>query len=124
MNKILLIFLLVVFLNGCDETSSKLETKYITDLQQWIDEGGNQNTIQKQVLEPCSKLLMIMATKKENAKFVARINMDEYDFRASFCMKAVINNIHSQPEFEKGMHIDVCKEKIPFIKKVCKEFIK
>ena len=122
--KILLMFLIFIFLNGCDEASSELETKYITDLHNWIDDGGNVNSIQKQVQEPCNKLMMIMATKKENAKFLAKKDMDEYDFRVSFCMKAVINNIHSQPEFEKGMHLDVCKEKIPFIKKVCKEFIK
>tara|TARA_B100000674_G_C37469718_1_gene746433 strand:- start:65 stop:436 length:372 start_codon:yes stop_codon:yes gene_type:complete len=122
--KIILILLTLILLNACDDTNNKLEKKYISDLKNWIDEGGNINTIQKQVQEPCNKLMMIMATKKENVNFLAKKNMDEYDFRVSFCMKAVINNIHSQPEFEKEMHIDICKEKIPFIKKICKEFTK
>ena len=67
---------------------------------------------------------MVMATKKENASFVANKNLDEYDFRAGFCMSAVIENVWpNQPGFTKKFKKQACKEKIPLIKLVCKEFI-
>ena len=95
---------------------------YTDKLHAWI-KTGNSNTIEKEVLESCSKLTMLTASTMEKAKFISKVAIDEYDFRASFCMKAVINNIYSQPEFENGMHHDVCKEDIKLINIVCREFV-
>ena len=65
-----------------------------------------------------------MATAKEKVAFVTHINIEEYDLRAGFCMKAVVNKVVPQPEFkEGGMHEWVCKEKIPFLQKICEEFV-
>ena len=52
-------------------------------------------------------------------------NIEEYDFRAGFCMSAVIENVWpNQPGFTKKFRNEVCDEYgIPFIKVVCKEFI-
>ena len=112
-------------LTSCGEVKlSKLEKKYIDELHQWINSGGNQNTVRSVVQANCSKLTMLMATKQEKASFIDKSNIDEYDFRAGFCMSAVIENVWpNQPGFTKKFRKQVCREKIHFIKSICKEFI-
>ena len=126
MKKISLLILIILFsLTSCSEAKlSTLEQKYIDTLHQWIKSGGNENTVRSVVQTNCSKLTMLMATKKENASFLDKSNIEEYDFRAGFCMSAVIENVWpNQPGFTKKFRKQVCREKIPFIKVVCKEFI-
>tara|TARA_Y100000389_G_scaffold103571_1_gene100458 strand:- start:829 stop:1209 length:381 start_codon:yes stop_codon:yes gene_type:complete len=120
-----LIFACIFFLTSCsDPKLSKLEQKYVDELHQWIKSGGNSNTVRSVVQANCSKLTMVMATKKENASFIDKSNIDEYDFRAGFCMSAVVENVWpNQPGFTKKFKKQVCREKIPFIKTICKEFI-
>ena len=122
--RIFLTLLIIVFFNGCDDASKSLKSKYISDLNNWINNGGSINSIQEEVQEPCNQLMMLMATKQESDNFLKCQDMDEYDFRVNFCMAAVINNVHSQPEFEQDMHIAVCEEKIPFLRRICKEFVR
>ena len=125
MKKILCILILFLFtLTSCnDEKLSVLEQQYIDELHQWI-KTENQNTVRSVVQTNCSKLTMLMATKKEKASFIDKSNIEEYDFRAGFCMSAVIENVWAnQPGFTKVFKKQVCKEKIPLIKLVCKEFI-
>ena len=122
----LFVFITIFSLNSCsDQKLSKLEKQYIDDLHEWIKSGErNEQTIRNTVQKTCSKLTMVMATKKENASFVTHKNIDEYDFRAGFCMSAVIENVWpNQPGFTKKFKKQTCKEKIPLIKLVCKEFI-
>ena len=103
---------------------SKLEQQYVDGLHLWIKSGGNEQTVRSIVQANCSKLTMVMATKKERASFMNKSNIDEYDFRAGFCMSAVVENVWpNQPGFTKKFKKQVCREKIPFIKVVCKEFI-
>ena len=127
MHKILsIIFISIFFLTSCsDQKLSKLEQKYVDELHQWIKSGGNSNTVQSIVQANCSKLTMVMATKEENASFIDKSNIEEYDFRAGFCMSAVVENVWpNQPGFTKKFRNEVCDEYgIPFIKVVCKEFI-
>ena len=126
MKKISSLILIIMFsLTYCGEVKwLKLEKKYIDELHQWIKSGGNQNTVRSVVQANCSKLTMVMATKEENVSFLDKSNIDEYDFRAGFCMSAVIENVWpNQPGFTKKFRKQVCREKIPFIKTVCKEFI-
>ena len=125
MNKFFsLIFISIFLLTSCgDPKLSKLEKKYVDELHQWIKSGGDSNTVQSIVQANCSKLTMVMATKEENASFLDKSNIDEYDFRAGFCMSAVLENVWpNQPGFTKKFRKQVCREKIPFIKTVCKEF--
>ena len=122
----LFVFITIFSLNSCsDQKLSKLEKQYIEDLHEWIKSGEhNEQAIRNTVQKTCSKLTMVMATKKENASFVTHKNIDEYDFRAGFCMSAVIENVWpNQPGFTKKFKKQTCKEKIPLIKLVCKEFI-
>ena len=126
MNKFFsLIFISIFLLTSCgDPKLSKLEKKYVDELHQWIKSGGDSNTVQSVVKANCSKLTMVMATKEENTSFIDKSNIEEYDFRAGFCMSAVIENVWpNQPGFTKKFKKQVCREKIPFIKVVCKEFI-
>ena len=120
-----LILIIIFSLTSCsDQKLSKLEKKYVDELHQWVKSGGDSNTVQSVVQANCSKLTMVMATKKENVSFLDKSNIDEYDFRAGFCMSAVIENVWpNQPGFTKKFRKQVCREKIPFIKTVCKEFI-
>ena len=127
MHKILsIIFISIFFLISCsDQKLSKLEQKYVDELHQWIKSGGDSNTVRSVVQANCSKLTMVMATKEENASFIDKSNIEEYDFRAGFCMSAVVENVWpNQPGFTKKFRNEVCDEYgIPFIKVVCKEFI-
>ena len=127
MHKILsIIFISIFFLTSCsDQKLSKLEQKYVDELHQWIKSGGDSNTVRSVVQANCSKLTMVMATKEENASFIDKSNIEEYDFRAGFCMSAVVENVWpNQPGFTKKFRNEVCDEYgIPFIKIVCKEFI-
>ena len=126
MKKLLsIIFISIFFLTSCsDPKLSKLEQKYVDELHQWIKSGGDSDTVRSIVLANCSKLTMVMATKEENASFLDKSNIEEYDFRAGFCMSAVVENVWpNQPGFTKKFKKQVCREKIPFIKVICKEFI-
>jgi hypothetical protein len=127
MKKLLsIIFISIFFLTSCsDQKLSKLEQKYVDELHQWIKSGGDSNTVRSVVQANCSKLTMVMATKEENASFIDKSNIEEYDFRAGFCMSAVVENVWpNQPGFTKKFRNEVCDEYgIPFIKVVCKEFI-
>lgn len=125
MKKIVSFFLILFFLTSCsDQKLSTLEQKYVDELHQWIKSGGDSNSVRSVVLFNCSKLTMVMATKEENASFLDKSNIEEYDFRAGFCMSAVVENVWpNQPGFTKKFKKQVCREKIPFIKVICKEFI-
>lgn len=127
MHKLLsIIFICIFFLTSCsDQKLSKLEQKYVDELHQWIKSGGDSKTVRSIVQANCSKLTMVMATKEENASFIDKSNIEEYDFRAGFCMSAVVENVWpNQPGFTKKFRNEVCDEYgIPFIKVVCKEFI-
>ena len=125
MKKLFLYVFLGFFVISCsDNQTAQLEKKYIKDLKSWIKNGSRDaNKIKDEVQTPCSKLVMLMATKKEKAAFIARTDIEEYDFRAGFCMSAVINNVWPQPNFPKDFQKKVCREKIPLIKKVCSEFL-
>jgi hypothetical protein len=102
---------------------TELESLYLHQLQNWIDTDRNPATIQDQVILPCSKLTMATATLGEKVQFVAHINMKDYDFRASFCMKATVNTVYPQPEFEKKEIIaKLCAEKIRLLHLICQYF--
>ena len=49
---------------------SKLEQQYVDKLHQWIKSGGSESTVRSVVQFNCSKLTMLMATKKERVSFV------------------------------------------------------
>jgi hypothetical protein len=121
-----IILLSFLFLFSCsDQQKAQLEKKYIEDLHNWISKSSHDpNKVREEVLKTCSSLTMLTATKIEKFTFSTRISLDEYDFRAGFCMKAVVHHVWPQPEFEKKKSKEkFCREKTPFIKKICSEFL-
>ena len=122
---VLLIISLFTLTSCSDQKLSKLEQQYVDELHEWIKSGGDSNTVRSIVQTNCSKLTMLIATKEEIASFMDKSNIEEYDFRAGFCMSAVVENVWpNQPGFTKKFRDEVCKDyAIPFIKVVCKEFI-
>jgi len=121
-----IISLSFLFLFSCsDQQKAQLEKKYIEDLHNWISKSSHDpNKVREEVLKTCSSLTMLTATKIEKFTFSTRISLDEYDFRAGFCMKAVVHHVWPQPEFEKKKSKEkFCREKTPFIKKICSEFL-
>ena len=126
MSKFYLIFISIFLLNSCSSADSKLQQKYIKDLHKWINNPEmNDSSIRQKVQAPCSKLTMVMATASERKSFISHEDIEEYDFRAGFCMSAVIENVvPNQPGFTKELKMNICRESIPFIQLICKEFIK
>ena len=121
-----LFFILLFALSSCSEPKiSKLEQKYIDELHNWIKSGNhNEASVRSIVQFNCSKLTMTMANENEVKSFIDKSNIDEYDFRTGFCMSAVVENVWpNQPGFTKKFKKSVCKEKIPLINLICKEFI-
>lgn len=93
MIKVLTVLLLVIAVSSLakGDELTKMEQLYLDQLQAWLDESADPTTVRERVLEPCSKLIILTATAAEKASLLARKDMDEYDFRASFCMKATVN---------------------------------
>lgn len=124
--RILLILIAIsVSLYSCTENQqTQLKKKYIKDLKLWVKSGSrNQNDIRTQVIEPCGKLVMLLATAKEKADYISRSQIKEFDLRVSFCMSAVISKVWpNQPGFDEFQK-KACRENIPLVKLVCKEFI-
>ena len=53
---------------------------------------------------------MLIATKEEIASFMDKSNIEEYDFRAGFCMSAVVENVWpNQPGFTKNSEMKFAK---------------
>jgi hypothetical protein len=114
----LILAMMVASLARADQPT-ELEQLYLDQLQSWLDEGGDPMTAQERVLAPCSKLVILSATVAERTSFLVRQEMDEYDFRASFCMQATVNQVHRQPEFQNSAMIEmICAEPIRSIQLV------
>lgn len=122
---VILLFLFILCVVANSETAlpaelSTLEKIYLDRLRAWINEGGNPQTVKERVLKPCSKLVMLTATKTEVESFISKESIDEYDYRAGFCMKATVNVIHPQPEFEnKNKIAKICGSNVRIIRLVC-----
>jgi hypothetical protein len=120
-------FIIITFVTHslADSLKQQLEDQYINNLKDWIKKGSrDSNDIKYEVQAPCSKLVILMATPKEQEDFLSHARIDDYDFRASFCMSAVVSNVWpDQPGLTKKFKKKTCREKIPLIKRVCKEFL-
>lgn len=102
---------------------AKMEKLYLEQLRGWIKNDGRPETVQDRVIAPCSKLVILTATKQETTAFLAKEKMEEYDFRASFCMKATIHQKFPQPEFQNDEMIKkICSGKIRAIRLICETY--
>ncbi len=112
-----------------DEEKSSLTDKYFSDIQGFIDnefDPSDQQSVQMvqyKVVEPCSKLTTLLANEKLANSFLQGKETEEYDFRASFCLSAAINQVESQPQFTDP-EIDaqeICESE-DFFTQVCERF--
>ena len=127
MNKYIVaaIFLLAVFnssmANAGKTLTDKLEDKYFSVLDGWVERGGRGNEYQSVVLETCGKLVMVTANASEAVAFTTT-QREEFDFRVNVCAKTTVHRSHHQSEFDDPKLIQViCDDnKVILFGKLCK----
>ncbi|HWG96313.1 MAG TPA: hypothetical protein VN647_04440 [Nitrospira sp.] len=88
------IVIALFFLTACGGTFAygsralidKLENKYFSVLDEWVQRGGKAQDYQSEVLETCGKLVVASATISE-ALTLPIIQREEFDFRVNVCAK-------------------------------------
>ncbi|MEY4704392.1 MAG: hypothetical protein RL042_588 [Nitrospirota bacterium] len=127
MNKnILISIFLLINLNGsmanAEKTlAGKLEDKYFSALDGWVNRGGKVNEFQDIVVQACGKLVMATANASEVVAFTAT-QKEEFDFRVNVCAKLTVNRSHHQSEFDdpKIIHAICDDSKVLLFGKLCK----
>ena len=79
--------------------ADKLEDKYFSALDGWVDRGGKVNEFQNIVVQTCRKLVMATANASEVVAFTTT-QKEEFDFRVDVCAKTTVNRSHHQSEFD------------------------
>lgn len=99
----------------------KLEDKYFSVLDGWVERGGKVNEYQSVVLETCGKLVMVTANAAEAIAFTTT-QREEFDFRVDVCAKTTVNRSHHQSEFDDPKIIQtICDDsKVMLLRKLCK----
>ncbi len=127
MNKfiVIAIFLVTVFnssmANAGKTLTDKLEDKYFSVLDGWVERGGKAHEYQSVVLETCGKLVMVSANASEAVAFTTS-QKEEFDFRVNVCAKTTVNRSRHQSEFEDPKLIQaICDDnKVILFGKLCK----
>lgn len=85
--------------NAGKTLTDKLEDKYFSVLDGWVERGGKVNEYQSVVLETCGKLVMVTASASEAVTFTTS-QKEEFDYRVNVCAKTTVHRTHHQSEFE------------------------
>lgn len=110
--------------SGATAEVPTLRGLYLSKLHAWVADGGDPNSIERDVLEPCSKLVIVTASLVEQAAFMAHMDLDTYDARVGFCMQAVVNTIYPQDIFQKEDWVEsACSDPAEVMQIVCSEFL-
>ena len=98
----------------------KLEDKYFSVLDGWVERGGKVNEYQSVVLETCGKLVIVTANAAEAVAFTTT-QREEFDFRVDVCAKTTVNRSHHQSEFDDPKIIQtICDDsKVLLLRKLC-----
>ena len=100
--------------------TKKMEKMYFARLDRWVANGADFETIQKDVIENCGKLVMISATKAEMVSFMTT-QKEEFHFRVDVCAKTTVNRAHPQPELKNPKTVKmICESNTGFFRKLCK----
>ena len=118
---ILFLILIVLSLNASDSVGEEVELSYFKNLDSWVQNGGDVNTVQEIVVENCGKLVMITVDSVEKLQ-LSTIKRDEFDWRLDVCVKMTVNRVHPQPEFENPKIINmICNDDVRLFQKMCKQ---
>ena len=123
-NIVIAIFLLDLFnssmANAGKTLIDKLEDKYFSVLDGWVERGGKINEYQSVVLETCGKLVMVTANASEVVTLTTT-QREEFDFRVDVCAKTTVNRSHHQSEFDDPKIIQaICDDsKVLLLRKLC-----
>jgi hypothetical protein len=97
------LFLLAAFTStlayGGKVLEHKLESKYFSMLDSWVQRGGKAQEYQSEVLDTCSKLMLVTAPLNE-ALSLPTFQKEELGFRVNVCAKTTVHRVHRQPEFD------------------------
>ena len=124
-NIVIAIFLLAVFnssmANAAKTLIDKLEDKYFSVLDGWVDRGGKVSEYQNIVLETCGKLVMATA-KASEVIALTTTQREEFDFRVYVCAKTTVNRSHHQSELDDPKLIQaICDDSnVQLLRKLCK----
>jgi len=94
--------------------------KYLAQFETWATNGGDLSVLEKEIVEPCGKLVMVTASVIEKATFLTT-NREELDFRVDVCVKMAVNRVYPQPEFENPEIIGmICDDhSVPLFEGLC-----
>jgi hypothetical protein len=123
-NIMIAIFLLAIFnssmANAGKTLTDKLEDKYFSVLDGWVERGGKVTEYQSVVLVTCGKLVMVTANASEAVAFTTS-QKEEFDFRVDVCAKTTVHRTHHQSEFGDPKIIQaICDDsKVLLLRKLC-----
>ena len=107
--------------NAGKTLTDKLEDKYFSVLDGWVDRGGKVSEYQSIVLETCGKLVMATA-KASEVIALTTTQREEFDFRVNVCAKTTVHRTHHQFEFGDPKLIQaICDDSnVQLLRKLCK----
>jgi hypothetical protein len=121
---VIAIFLLAVFnssmVNAGKTLTDKLEDRYFSVLDGWVERGGKVNEYQDIVVQTCGKLVMATANASEAMAFTTT-QREEFNFRVNVCAKTTVHRTHHQSELDDPKLIQaICDDsKVPLLGKLC-----
>ena len=100
--------------------TDKLEDKYFSVLDGWVDRGGKVNEYQDIVVQTCGKLVMVTANASEKVAFTTT-QREEFNFRVDVCAKTTVHRTHHQSEFDDPKLIQaICDDSnVQLLRKLC-----
>ena len=101
--------------------TDKLERKYFSMLDGWVQRGGQLQAYHNDVLETCEKLVLASATISE-VLMLPTIQTGEFDFRVNVCAKTTVHRVHRQPELNDPRLVqEICdNNKITIFGSLCR----
>jgi hypothetical protein len=123
-NIMIAVFLLATFNSSRADAeksfTDKLEDKYFSVLDGWVDRGGKVNEFQDIVVQTCGKLVMVTANASEKVAFTTS-QREEFDFRVDVCAKTTVHRTHHQFEFDDPKLIKaICDDSnVQLLRKLC-----
>ena len=98
----------------------KLEEKYFSVLDEWVDRGGKVNEFQGVVVQTCEKLVLATASPSEMVALSTN-RIENFVFRVNVCTKTTVNRVYHQSEFDDLEIIKaICDDdEVILLKKLC-----